>query len=1096
MERLKNIFLSVTLLAIVMSGIVQAKPVSKTGAEKAVKGWLKADPKPLDAQIGGQIIQTEVYNGQDGSPVYYIVYLDPSGFVIVAADDLVEPVVGFVASSAPYDPSPDNPLGALVSRDLAGRIEVARKLQKQLDAKIKSKDLTDEEAAIEDEGVKAKGKWKKLQDDADSLPPPTGLGSISDVRVAPLVQSKWGQDNICSGYCYNYYTPKHYYSGCVATAFAQIMRYFEWPQTGIGVLPFSISVDGHGTTGYTRGGDENGGPYNWSLMVYNPASSCGSFTEAQRQAIGAICADAGVATHMEYDDTGSGTWVRYVKTALVSTFMYSNAIRAGNESSNIEANYRNTIMNTNLDAGLPMEIAIYAGSTVGHAVVVDGYGYNSGTLYHHINMGWDGYDDAWYALPNINAGGSNFNTVVACIYNIYTSGTGEIISGRVTYSTGQPFMGAIVTATGTGGPYTATTNEKGIYALKVRSNTTYTITVSASGCSFGPSSLNVTTGTSVDGTSSSAGTTGNKWGNDFTTSCSPPAPPPAPATINYPTSSSTGQYNVTWSSSSGAISYQLERSSNGGGSWSQVYSGDNLSYAENVTDGSYRYRVRAVNGGGSSSWTTGTWDCVVSLPPPTPPLPPASITYPANSSGKHTVSWAASSGATSYQLARSSDGGVSWTPSPIYDGPNTSYQETITDGTYRYRVKATNIAGSSDWTTGTTDCVVVVPPPATITFSAGTTAGWDFYDLDTDIVRNNTVDWDDLAVVASHWLASDCGISNQWCSGSDLDNSNSIDLLDYAILANNWSKQGAENVLLQTIYGTAQDSAGNIIYPNATHALSQGKECAMVFAVPENTILDKGWFKLTGFKADYTFRVRLFNVTGQGLLNRGRTIAKSNLDLWSPLVDVTKPTGNSVPYHDEGTQKVTDLIIDFGPMSINAGEYLITFHNVSGGFTIGSIVRGVGATVADSMGRYGDGTPLPKRATVTTTASVGNTYFYYLDSTSATNYLGASNLLAFQITTITNHAPIVDAGPDQMITLPNIALLDGTITDDGLPNPPGYFTILWTQQSGPGTVTFGNEHFMATTASFSEAGEYVLRLTANDGSLESYDEVTITVVQE
>ncbi len=71
--------------------------------------------------------------------------------------------------------------------------------------------------------------------------------------------------------------------------------------------------------------------------------------------------------------------------------------------------------------------------------------------------------------------------------------------------------------------------------------------------------------------------------------------------------------------------------------------------------------------------------------------------------------------------------------------------------------------------------------------------------------------------------------------------------------------------------------------------------------------------------------------------------------------------------------------------------------------------------------------------------------------------------------------------------------LDGTVTDDGLPNPPSSVTTTWTQQSGPGTVTFNDANAVDTTASFSAAGTYVLRLTADDADLSNYDEVTITV---
>jgi len=92
-----------------------------------------------------------------------------------------------------------------------------------------------------------------------------------------------------------------------------------------------------------------------------------------------------------------------------------------------------------------------------------------------------------------------------------------------------------------------------------------------------------------------------------------------------------------------------------------------------------------------------------------------------------------------------------------------------------------------------------------------------------------------------------------------------------------------------------------------------------------------------------------------------------------------------------------------------------------------------------------------------------------------------------------NQPPIANAGPDQTITLPAPANLDGTVSDDGLPNPPGSVTTTWSKLSGPGTVTFGNASAVDTTASFSTAGTYMLRLTADDGALSTSDDVTMTV---
>jgi len=92
-----------------------------------------------------------------------------------------------------------------------------------------------------------------------------------------------------------------------------------------------------------------------------------------------------------------------------------------------------------------------------------------------------------------------------------------------------------------------------------------------------------------------------------------------------------------------------------------------------------------------------------------------------------------------------------------------------------------------------------------------------------------------------------------------------------------------------------------------------------------------------------------------------------------------------------------------------------------------------------------------------------------------------------------NQAPLVSAGSDQAITLPTNAVnLSGMAVDDGLP-AGSTLAVAWSKVSGPGTVTFGNAQAAATQASFSAAGVYVLRLTANDSQLSGSDEVTITV---
>ena len=131
-------------------------------------------------------------------------------------------------------------------------------------------------------------------------------------------------------------------------------------------------------------------------------------------------------------------------------------------------------------------------------------------------------------------------------------------------------------------------------------------------------------------------------------------------------------------------------------------------------------------------------------------------------------------------------------------------------------------------------------------------------------------------------------------------------------------------------------------------------------------------------------------------------------------------------------------------------------------------------------------------AAVDTTAGFSTAGTYVLRLTASD-----SALSAFDEVTITvapaNQPPLVAAGPDQSITQPAFAVLSGAATDDGLPTPPGGLTTLWTPISGPGMVTFGNAGRLTTTATFSTIGTYVLRLTAGDGALSAFDEISIQV---
>ncbi len=90
-----------------------------------------------------------------------------------------------------------------------------------------------------------------------------------------------------------------------------------------------------------------------------------------------------------------------------------------------------------------------------------------------------------------------------------------------------------------------------------------------------------------------------------------------------------------------------------------------------------------------------------------------------------------------------------------------------------------------------------------------------------------------------------------------------------------------------------------------------------------------------------------------------------------------------------------------------------------------------------------------------------------------------------------NQAPQVNAGANQSTDTASAINLNATVSDDGLPS--NTLTYSWSKVSGPGTVSFGNAGQVDTTASFSAAGGYVLRLVASDGALSGNDSLSVTV---
>ena len=466
---MKRTFESALLLAaLAFCGAASAATVTADQAKTAVQRWLRDDPA-LGCPIQGAVGEVRTCTPTNGAS-FHVVKLAAGGFVVTSADTRRAPVVAF-SSGADLVEDDTNPLWVLLKRDLAIRAQGG---SSGGGAQLMGAAPSEVEAANE-------AKWAKLLGGGAQLMSAQGISSVSDVRVAPLVQSKWNQDDVGGGYCYNYYTPNHYVCGCVATAGAQIMRYFCYPTAAM--PPYTnenCAVNGTPTTLITQGGT-----YSWELMPLVPANS--SMTDAQRQAIGKLTSDVGICCNMNYKSGGSSSGGYMLAHVFTNHFGYASAQVANwNTDQSGSANVKNALL-SNFDAGLPVALGLDSDYDGGHEIVGDGYGYSDGTLYIHFNMGWGGYDDAWYAPPAMETTQYDFSILDGVVYNVFTNLplNTVICSGRVLDASGIPVENAMVTAKISGTStivQSVTSNAKGIYALTLPA-AAYTITATSCGTS-------------------------------------------------------------------------------------------------------------------------------------------------------------------------------------------------------------------------------------------------------------------------------------------------------------------------------------------------------------------------------------------------------------------------------------------------------------------------------------------------------------------------------------------------------------------------------------------------------------------------------------
>lgn len=364
MKRLLHIqFLLVLLLALGYSPL-QAKRITQWQAQQqAYSFWGKQMPQKAKSRTA---------TTASPSDAYYVFNNDAGGFVIIAGDDAVTPVLGYTSTGS-FD-AENLPDGL---KDLLKSYE--RQIAALGDNYVANQTAT--RAAFTGEKLLKTAEWNQM---------------------AP----------------FNKYTPNNYVTGCVATAGAIVMKHHGYPAKGTG----SHSYTWNGQTLTANFGHD----YDWANM---PAKYDGT-NDAAFDGVARLMADLGVAVEMQYDKDGSGAYIGNLVTALQKYYGYSKLSHLM-AIEDVGAEAWNGRLREEIDANRPVLYAASDPARGGHAFVIDGYKDES----FSVNWGWGGYCNGFYQIGALNPEsngkpeGDKYNVGQSAVFGMEPSDGTEKISG-------------------------------------------------------------------------------------------------------------------------------------------------------------------------------------------------------------------------------------------------------------------------------------------------------------------------------------------------------------------------------------------------------------------------------------------------------------------------------------------------------------------------------------------------------------------------------------------------------------------------------------------------------------------------------------------
>ncbi len=352
-------------LFVVVSLVSFGKSVDENTAKIVGSNFYKS----RDLNVPGQF--SVIYKGTsvvDGKEVTDFYVLSPgAGFIIVSGDDQVTPVLAFSAD-APFAAANIPPH---VAAWLDGYTEQINKVIKN--------NIAPSKATVNE--------WSEL------LTAKPIRSSAKTTVVAPLVKTRWGQQPFYNELCpYDASAGEDALTGCVATAMAQLMRYWNWPRRGEGshsyYSPYGLLEANFGEH-----------TYKWDSM---PVALFRT-----NEHVATLMSDAGISVNMNYGVDASGAWVvgggDCTQTAMQHYFHYKSTISDEYRSAHNDSDWVHLIKEE-IDAKRPIIYTGY-GPQGGHCFLADGYLDNN---FIHFNWGWGYTYDGFYIVSQLTPGGSNF----------------------------------------------------------------------------------------------------------------------------------------------------------------------------------------------------------------------------------------------------------------------------------------------------------------------------------------------------------------------------------------------------------------------------------------------------------------------------------------------------------------------------------------------------------------------------------------------------------------------------------------------------------------------------------------------------------------